>query len=153
MRKQRYISLWIIAILMILFIFYNSLQTGTSSGSLSETVTRFLMQFVNEAGFSINFDTFHHYVRKLAHFTEYFILGAWITMAANVYPLTKRKRLQPFPFLIAVPVIDETIQHFVPGRYGCISDVLIDISGFLTGMLCLYIILLIIKDIRSLIRG
>lgn len=153
MRKQRHIFLWVIAFAMILFIFYNSLQTGTSSGSLSETVTRFLMQFVNKAGFSIDFEAFHHYVRKLAHFTEYFILGSWITLSSYVSPLTKRKRLQPFPFLIAVPVIDESIQHFVPGRFGAFSDVLIDMSGFFFGMICLYILILIYKDIKTLIHG
>ena len=153
MLRKRHMVLWIIAVLMILFIFYNSLQTGTSSGSLSETATRFLMQLVNQTGFSIDFDTFHHYVRKLAHFTEYFILGSWITLSSFVSPLTKRKRLQPFPFLIAVPLIDEGIQHFVPGRYGCFSDVLIDMSGFFTGMVCLYILILIYKDICSLNHG
>ena len=153
MLRKRHMVLWIIAVLMILFIFYNSLQTGTSSGSLSETATRFLMQFVNKAGLSIDFETFHHYVRKLAHFTEYFILGSWITLSSYVSPLTKRKRLQPFPFLIAVPVIDESIQHFVPGRYGCFSDILIDMSGFFTGMVCLYILILIFRDIRTIIRG
>lgn len=152
MRKQRHIFVWIIALAMILFIFYNSLQNGTSSGSLSEKVTQFLLQFVHQSGFSIDFDLFHHYVRKLAHFTEYFILGSWITMASYVSPLTKRKRLQPFPFLFLVPLIDEGIQHFVPGRFGALSDVFIDMSGFFTGMVILYILILIYQDIRSLIR-
>lgn len=74
-------------------------------------------------------------------------------MASYVSPLTKRKRLQPFPFLFLVPLIDEGIQHFVPGRFGALSDVFIDMSGFFTGMVILYILILIYQDIRSLIRG
>ena len=38
----------------------------------------------------------------------------------------------------AVAAIDETIQRFVPDRYGCFSDVMIDLSGASFGIALLF---------------
>jgi VanZ family protein len=34
-----------------------------------------------------------------------------------------------------VPILDETIQIFVPGRSAAVIDMMIDLSGYLTGLL------------------
>ena len=39
-----------------------------------------------------------------------------------------------------VPLIDESIQHFVAGRYGALSDSGIDLCGFLCAVLLYHLI-------------
>lgn len=72
-------------------------------------------------------------VRKLAHFTEFFVLGLeMLTFFAY------RKPLFPQAFLLALThgffaaFLDETIQIF-SGRGPMIQDVWLDVSGFAVG--------------------
>ena len=43
-------------------------------------------------------------------------------------------------FLLLIPSIDETIQLFVPGRAGMITDVMIDYCGAATGVVLRYLL-------------
>ncbi len=43
-------------------------------------------------------------------------------------------------FLLLIPSIDETIQLFVPGRAGMITDVMIDCCGATTGVVLRYLL-------------
>ena len=43
-------------------------------------------------------------------------------------------------FLLLIPSIDETIQLFVPGRAGMITDVMIDCCGAATGVVLRYLL-------------
>lgn len=64
-------------------------------------------------------------VRKLGHFTEYFVLGMLAaTTGAGVPQLLVG---------LGVPCVDETIQLFVPGRSGQLRDVCIDATGYACG--------------------
>ena len=149
--KKRTLILWTLTIVYTCLIWNNSLASGTSSGNLSEKVAEYLLTFVNKAGFTISFDLFHHYVRKLAHFSEYFLLA--VLVLTSVHNTMKQKKYLPLLlFGIGVPVIDETIQRFIPGRTGCFTDCLIDMSGYLAGLIITRIIILIIQDIRRHLR-
>jgi VanZ family protein len=66
-------------------------------------------------------------LRKLAHMTEYAILGLLLVRAT---------RSQPAAFVLAVAyaVTDEFHQRFVAGRHGAPLDVLIDTVGVLIGV-------------------
>jgi VanZ family protein len=72
-------------------------------------------------------------VRKLAHFTEFFVLGLEV-LTFFAY----RKPLFPQAFLLALThgffaaFLDETIQIF-SGRGPMIQDVWLDVSGFAVG--------------------
>ena len=75
-------------------------------------------------------------VRKAAHFTEYAGLGFLLAMntgagLASVFCLLKENLTAVF----GMPFIDETIQLFVEGRSGQISDVWLDMAGIFTGIL------------------
>lgn len=133
--------LWIVIFVYIAFIFSNSLQAGTSSGSFSASITTWILNFISNFNLSFDFDTFHHFIRKLAHFSEYAILGVLVMIASKKQPLIKNFKLNYLIFCILPPSIDETIQHFVPGRYGTIKDVLLDISGFLCASIIVYFII------------
>lgn len=126
--KKKYI--WIVVICYISFIFFNSLQVGETSNELSSGITRHLYTLISQI-LPITFDTFHYFIRKLAHFSEYAGLGILVTYATHKAPLFSKKQYNIFLFCIFTPCIDETIQLFVPGRNGALLDVFIDMTGFL----------------------
>jgi VanZ family protein len=73
--------------------------------------------------------TWDFVLRKLAHLSEYAILGA---LLARALP-----RLAALWAGIAYAVTDELHQHFVPGRHAALLDVAIDATGVLAGILVL----------------
>ena len=82
-----------------------------------------------------------HLIRKTAHFTEYAVLGALLFGAAGVrYGLW-------FPpcFALLAALSDETIQLFAAGRSGQVSDVWLDLAGFLAGWLVIALSAILLK--------
>lgn len=75
-----------------------------------------------------------HLVRKAAHFTEYAGLGFLLAMntGAGIAPVFCHLK-QNLTAAIFMPFIDETIQLFVEGRSGQISDVWLDMAGIFAG--------------------
>jgi len=73
-------------------------------------------------------------LRKLAHFTEYLVLGTF--MGLGITQLGRRERSFLVALGLALPaaVIDETIQVF-SGRGPSIIDVWIDVAGAAAGLL------------------
>ena len=80
----------------------------------------------------------HFVTRKIAHFTEYAILGF---LAARAFRPSPRRAISERWFLISLILIvvyaflDEFHQSFVPSRTPSIYDSLIDIAGGLTVLL------------------
>src|SRR5690606_6415601 len=73
----------------------------------------------------------NHIIRKLAHFSIYFILGALVYRALIKSGYDKKTCLVSFLICVAYAISDEFHQLFVPGR-GCqAKDVLIDSAGSL----------------------
>ena len=133
--------LWVITFLWICFIFGNSLMNAEISGNTSGNLSKILFDLILKTGITVTFDAFHHFIRKLAHFTEYFILAMLVCLSMKYQPLPVGQKTCFFCFMILTPCLDESIQHFVPGRYGAFSDCLLDMSGYCTGALilwCLY---------------
>ncbi|MBE6014419.1 MAG: VanZ family protein [Lachnospiraceae bacterium] len=82
-------------------------------------------------------------VRKMAHFTEYAFLGGEMIAYVNACRRFEWKHILNALFSgLAVAVMDETIQIF-SGRGPAITDVWIDMAGFVTGGLIASIITLI----------
>ena len=73
------------------------------------------------------------------HFVEYFILGFLFMNAALSYD--KVRFFYIILFLIIIPVLDESIQYYVPGRISSLKDIFIDIVGGVIGSSCRYVIL------------
>lgn len=77
-----------------------------------------------------------HPIRKMAHATEYAILGFLLT---GSYADTRKKRFSRFGIPVAMgalyAVSDELHQLFVPGRSCELTDMLIDSSGVILGTL------------------
>lgn len=118
-----------------LFIFINSSMPGDVSASQSGIAVNIIYPLLNKLGMGYNLSDVSFVVRKLAHFTEYFILG---TLLYGFYiNYAKKTRLCLFVFLhgVVVAILDEGLQTFVKGRSGDIKDVLIDTLGVLAAYL------------------
>ncbi|OUQ43411.1 hypothetical protein B5E64_14920 [Drancourtella sp. An12] len=76
-------------------------------------------------------------VRKTAHATEYAILGIFVFMRCRCQDTWSRKRMIATAWGISTvyAATDEFHQIFVPGRAGMVTDVMIDSSGALAGIL------------------
>lgn len=72
-------------------------------------------------------------IRKLAHFTEYLILGFLTINMLNKNDIS-RKYLISILICIIYATSDEIHQIFVPGRAYQIRDILIDSIGSITGV-------------------
>ena len=79
----------------------------------------------------------HHYIRKCAHFTEYFILSLLVLRAIRAgRPGTRFAwALLVVAIVICYASLDEFHQRFVPGRTAAAGDVLIDTSGGIAAQL------------------
>lgn len=91
---------------------------------------------------SIVTEQLNHFIRKLAHFSLFFILG-FMTYSA-VFILTCRYK-KSFVSAALVSLVygslDELHQMFVPGRTPLVKDVIIDTFGGICGaVLCLILI-------------
>lgn len=104
-----------------------SLTPAETSTQQSGFVRQLLLALLGEGALADFFLT-HVSVRKLAHFTEYFVLGGeWA-----LYQRTDRRR---WLGLCGLPVaaVDECLQFFSPGRGPAVADVLLDTVGYACG--------------------
>ena len=76
--------------------------------------------------------TIHFITRKLAHFTEYAILGF---LAARAFRPFSRWFLISAVLIVVYALIDEYHQSFVPSRTASIFDSLIDMAGGITALI------------------
>lgn len=125
-----------LSVLTLAFIWGNSLMPGTLSGAFSDWVGQLLTKVL---GGVIQPETGHGTLRKLAHGTEYLVLGVelWLLLRH----LWKRPRSLPLLCGVLAALTDETIQLFIPGRSGAVRDVWIDLGGFCTGLLLCVLVL------------
>lgn len=79
----------------------------------------------------------HFYVRKMAHFTEYFVLCILIFRIAKHYIGRNSALLTSWGLAVLYACTDEWHQSFIPGRGAAISDVGIDAMGAaLAALIC-----------------
>ncbi len=81
-----------------------------------------------------NYDWLHYLVRKSAHFIEYAVLGALLCACYLSYTNKWGKFWLPTLGIMVVPAIDETIQRFIPERFGNFGDVMLDFGGGVFGI-------------------
>ena len=94
---------------------------------------------------------FHSAIRKIVgHFLLFGLSGIFttLTFVFNDFMMNKFKWKNIF-FIISVGLIvalvSELIQYFVPERYGALTDVLIDFSGYILFSGIVYLIYILIK--------
>lgn len=122
--------LLIIIWLLVIFLFSN--QDGSTSTSLTNGILEKYLFFVDS-------DIFFMIIRKMAHITEYFILGILVLNFINEFKVDK-KLIISILICFILASFDEFHQLFIPDRTGCLLDVFIDMIGASLGILILSLI-------------
>lgn len=119
----------LLVFLWMLLIFLMSSFDATKSANQSN----FIVNIINNIFKIENIELLSFIIRKLAHFTEYLILGFLTINMLNKNDISK-KYLLSILICIIYATSDEIHQIFVPGRACQIRDVLIDSIGSITGV-------------------
>lgn len=150
----------ILVVAVMLMIFCFSAQTGEESGAMSGSITIWLVRL-----FQPDFDNMPEesreslcyivglIIRKLAHFSEYALLG----LALQIHIRQIQKRITILcPWLWAwgvgtvYAITDEVHQGFVAGRGPAVVDVMIDSAGVIAGVA---VLMLVLHIRRQSLRG
>ena len=116
------------ALIIMYIIFSFSAQDGTASSMQSYKVTK---KIVSTADRMLDLD----YIRKLAHFTEYFLLAVSVSVPLYVYGIRGIWLVITAGILCSgFAALDEFHQLFVQGRGASVRDVIIDSCGALVGI-------------------
>lgn len=139
MREKRKIILRVVltslTVILICWIFSNSVQNAEDSSSKSGAVREFLQNFVDALFPDGDIFVSEHFVRKAAHFSEYALLGAMLLFTYRSYTVKRFWFLIPALIAALVPFLDEGLQFFSDGRTPKFTDVCIDLAGTAVGML------------------
>ena len=151
----KYLSLFFVITIMIT-IFLFSAQSAQDSGKLSGKIVDIVIKIVLPHYKDLSYEQQQQIkekvtlvVRKLAHFTEFAVLGFFLMIHLLSYkPYIKSFNFKMFiraciSWVIGVlyAFSDELHQMFVTDRYSSIYDVMIDSSGVLVGVFLLILIL------------
>ena len=132
--SRAWLGICIALVLVTLLIWGNSMRTATQSDQQSTSLLSWLTPWLSAVG--IQPEGFHAILRKLAHLSEYGLLGVLWTIELWLGPHGEKRRgtMERLSICRLTALLDETIQLFVPGRSGEIRDVWIDTAGAWTGI-------------------
>ena len=139
MKNKRLIINWIILTGWMLLIFFMSNQPADISTKQSDLV----IKLFSVVGIDLNThlgELASFVVRKVAHFTEYFILYCFTIAVCKHYVDIKKARIYCLFIVLGYAISDEIHQYFIPGRSMAIRDVVIDFSGGILGFIVNWII-------------
>ena len=135
---KKIISFIMLILWMIVIFSFSSADANKSTGTSDKVITTMIEikdkitnneTPKNEKEIIVKNSSF--YIRKLAHITEYLILGFLMFNLLNQYSVTN------IYYAISLSILysctDEFHQLFISGRSGSIRDVLIDSIGILIG--------------------
>lgn len=130
-------------------LFKLSSQTRGESSDLSGGITKDIISFFykdflflpEETRLNL-LSTIHVIVRKMAHFSAFFFMGLFSSLAMLTYSCKlKTKILVPLIIGLSYGIFDEVHQALVPGRGPGVLDVLLDFFGCLCGTVCVFLAL------------
>ena len=124
----------IVLCLWMCVIFLLSHQNGQDSSETSGILLELLKLFGVGPGSSVQ-GVLSYLVRKAGHFTEYLILAILFLRTRKGRGSSGRSALYALLFVFLYASSDEFHQSFIPGRGPAFSDVLIDTTGGLTGII------------------
>lgn len=148
-RKNKIVAVLILILTLIWtgFIFSMSLKTASESSEISGGLLKTILLFVKDIlWFDVEFSTLHSLFRKLAHFTEFFILG---TFSGNFFFIIKKKLYFPLVYCLLTAITDEILQFFTgAGRSAQLSDVVLDFFGSLTAVIIIWLLYRLFSKLR-----
>ena len=125
--------LYIVLCLIVFFIWDNSLQNGGTSDGFSLIFAKWIAPIANKLGFYGNIWALNRIIRKLAHLTEFTILGGVLYVVLRRY-IEYGTVVKTIVVGIVIASLDEFIQLFSLGRSSQLSDVLIHTVGIIIGI-------------------
>ncbi len=134
---------------------YNS---ASQSFSFSEAFANFIESLDPSSIIITDRATFHAVFRKVVgHFLLFGGSGIFTTLSFFTcdwfYNKFKWKNLFFVASIgIAVALISELIQYYTPGRFGALTDILIDCAGYLTFMGLTYLVIYLIYRKKELVN-
>lgn len=134
-RKHIKLIFPILTIVWIFIIFSFSLQNGSISSLQSGVITKFIHNHLLSININIELSVLSLIIRKLAHFTEFFILGCLVRKSS-----IDINRNDILIYIYLIPILDEFIQSFVPERAMSVIDMGIDSFGILFGICVITIV-------------
>ena len=139
--------LYIVLGLIVFFIWDNSLQNGGTSDGFSLIFAEWLAPIADKLGFYGNIWALNRIVRKLAHLTEFTILGGVLYVVLRRY-IEYGTVVKTIGVGIVIACLDEFIKLFSLGRSSQVFDVLIDTIGIIIGILVVKLAYYISHDKR-----
>lgn len=139
MEKLKKINI-ILLLLWIILIFGFSQDSGDVSSVKSDGIANVIINIVSDiTGKNLDIDICTFIIRKIAHFTEYIILGLLVINVIKDYKTIDTKVLIISIILCFIYACsDEIHQLFVSERSGRITDILIDTAGSFVGIFIYY---------------
>lgn len=118
----------LVAIWMFLIFLMSSFDATESTNQ-----SNFIVNIITNIFKIENIELLSFIIRKLAHFTEYLILGL---LVANMFTKNNINNLYLISIILCIiyATSDEIHQLFVPGRACQLRDILIDSIGSITGV-------------------
>lgn len=132
--------------LTVCFIFVQSMLSPETSSEESDAVGEFVGGIIppeTKPGEFIQIN-----IRKIAHFSEFALLGLEISLYALFFHRKKSFILMSYAFALFIALIDETIQLF-SGRGPSIFDVWLDFFGFATLAMIVYAVAFAVRFFRG----
>ena len=122
--------IWIFVIFSLSF--SNSSETTKTSFGFTKKFVEITLKITNSYKSDDQVDKvvekIHPFIRKVAHFTEFLILGYFTLLLFSDFKC-KYLYLYSIIFCFIIACLDESLQLFIDGRAGNIIDVLIDSLG------------------------
>lgn len=137
----------LLTVVVMVMIFCFSMETADDSdkrsGVISEVFIRIFFpgyEQMESARQQTVYDNVQHIVRKLAHFTEYLMLGFMIRLCLESWFGHRMKKYRILALIgfaagTVYACTDEAHQLAIDGRSGQFTDVLVDGSGVLAGVI------------------
>jgi len=148
-KRKLLASILIIAIIAtLIFVFSNSLKSSEQSSDQSSQLAEAIKPVVDPKD-NIPFNIFEHHLRKLAHFSEFCLLGFLLflllaVLAKDNGKVTLPKYTAALLFLLFTALVDETVQ-IISQRGSAVLDVWIDFSGAIAGTFIAFLLTLAIS--------
>lgn len=144
-------------IAMLAFIFSNSLKTGEQSTQQSsavvDTVQDVAAVIAPDSSIATAtgeaYERLHVWVRLVAHFFEFSLFGGLLLWCIASYTCQGKGLWCALLGVCLVPMIDESLQHFVAGRGAEFFDVCTDVAGGVCGILFALLVLLFIVSVQD----
>ena len=145
------IALIVAIIATVIFVFYNSCLSKEESSEQSNAASQVIEALLPDGTAFKEFVLEN--IRKIAHFTEYGILGTEVALYILIYERKRCKMFAPLSLLVPVLVgfLDESIQ-VLSERGPSITDVWIDIGGYFAFSILVYIVAGTVFFVKDLLK-